>query len=101
MPIKKDFKANTLIYFTFGITTLGIIMILGASIFIISTLKSTPPDILGYLITAKFNNSFDWVYSMIILGNIFAISGLIFLIYMVSVKRDYRKIILLNEKLHK
>ena len=98
MPIKKDLKANTLIYFTFGITTLGIIMILGASIFIISILKSTPPDILVYLITAKFNNPFDWVYSMIIWGNIFAISGLIFLIYMLSVKRHNRQIILLDEK---
>ncbi len=92
MPIKKDFKSNNLIYFTFGITTLGIIMILGASIFIIYTLKSTPPDILGYLITAKFTNSFDWVYSMIIWGNIFAISGLIFLIYILSVKRHNRQI---------
>ena len=90
MPIKKDFKANTLIYFTFGITTLGIIMILGASIFIISTLKSTPPDILVYLITAKFNNSFDWVFSMIILGNIFAISGLIFLILLYRIQTNLK-----------
>jgi len=90
MPIKKDFKANTLIYFTFGITTLGIIMILGASVFIISTLKSTPPDILVYLITAKFNNSFDWVFSMIILGNIFAISGLIFLILLYRIQTNLK-----------
>ena len=87
MPIKKDFKANTLIYFTFGITTLGLIMILGASIFIILMLKSTPPDTLVYLISAKLNNPFDWIYSIIVLGNIFAISGLILLIYMFSVKK--------------
>ncbi len=98
MPIKKNFKANTLIYFTFGIITLGIIMILWASIFLIFTLKSTSPDILVYLITAKFNNPFDWVYSIIVLGNIFAISGLFFLIYMLSVKRHNRQIILLDEK---
>ena len=85
--IKNNPKANTLIYFTFGIVTLGIIMILGASIFIIFTLKSTSPDILVYLITANFNNPFDWVYSIIVLGNIFAISGLILLLYMLFIKK--------------
>ena len=85
--IKNNLKANTLIYFTFGIITLGIVMISGASIFMIFKLKSTPPDILLYLIYAKLNNPFDWVYSTIVLGNIFAISGLILLLYMLSVKK--------------
>ena len=85
--IKNNLKANILIYFTFGIITLGIIMISGASIFIIFTLKSTPPDILGYMITANFNNPFDWVNSIIVLGNILAISGLILLIYLLFVKK--------------
>jgi len=85
--IKNNLKAHTLIYFAFGIITLGIIMLLGASIFIIFTLKSTPPDILVYLITVNFNNPFDWFYSILVLGNIFAISGLILLLYMLSIKK--------------
>lgn len=88
MSIKKNFKANNLIYFTFGIITLGLIMISGASIFTIFMLKSTPPEILLYLITARFNNPFDWVYTIIVLGNICAISGLILLIYLLSYKKD-------------
>lgn len=87
MSIKKDFKANTLIYFSFGITILGIVMLLVASIFIFFTLKSTPPDKLVYLITARFNNPFDWVYTTIIMGNIFLISGFILLIYLRSPKK--------------
>lgn len=86
MSIKKNFKANILNYFTFGIVTLGIIMILGTSIFTFLKLNSTPPDILLYMITARLNNPFDWVYTTIVLGNIFAISGFVLLIYILSVK---------------
>lgn len=91
MSIKKNFKANNLIYFTFGIITLGIILIMGASIFMIFKLKSTPSDVLLYLIYAKLNNPFDWVYNTIILGNIFAISGLILLFYMIFLKKSFLK----------
>ena len=85
--IKKNSRANSLIYFAFGIITLGIILITGASIFMIFKLKSTPSDVLAYLITAKLNNPFDWVYNTIVLGNILAISGLILLFYMIFLKK--------------
>lgn len=87
MSIKKNFKSNNLIYSAFGINTLGIILISGASIFMIFKLKSTPSDILPYLIHTAWNNPFDWVYNIIVLGNIFAISGLILLFYTIFLKK--------------
>ncbi len=95
--IKKNFKINSWIYFSFGIITLGIILIEGASLFMIFKLKSTSPDVLPYLLYAKLNNPFDWVYNTIVLGNILAIVGLILLIFMIFFKK--RNILLQNHKL--
>ncbi len=72
--IKKNFKANSLFYFSLGLITLGIILIDGASIFMISTLKNN-------LIYTILRNPFDWFYKTIIIGNFLVISGLFLLIH--------------------
>lgn len=98
MSIKNSFKNKTILYFTFGISMVGILLILGASVFIFLSLKSTPPDILVYLLNSKFNNPYDLVYGIFFLGIIFAISGLILLIYISYAKSHNLNIIQLNKK---
>ncbi len=93
----KNFIINSLIYFSFGIMTLGIILIEVASLFMIFKLKTTPPDSLLYQLTARLTNPFDWVFNTIVLGNILAIGGLILLIFMILFKKI--NILLQNHKL--
>jgi len=94
--IKKGFKINSWIYFSFGIITLGIILIEVASLFMIFKLKTTPSDRLLPLLYVT-HSPFDWVYDTIVLGNILAIGGLVLLIFMIFFKK--RNILLQNHKL--
>jgi len=86
ISLKYYLKINYPFIFTIGIVCLGLILSIWATFFLIFKLESTPADTLIYLISF-IPDPFEWIYKMIIWGNVLIISGLILLIYIVLFKR--------------
>ncbi|MFX0177621.1 MAG: hypothetical protein ACFE85_15520 [Candidatus Hodarchaeota archaeon] len=85
--VRNYIKINYPILLILGAILSGITLIIFSSLSLILIMESTPPDRLLYLISAKLNDPFEWVYKSIIWGNILIICGLIFFFYIVLLKR--------------